>query len=117
MDEEVGPAQLVSVSCPTSSFCVAVGASGALYVSTDPAAGTWSGATIDNGRNLNWVSCPSTSLCVAVDQTGHVVSSTDPTGGPSAWAPALIDGDPCNDTTPCSVEEIQASDGHGVQTV
>ena len=32
-------------------------------------------------------------------------------------ATALIDGDPCNETTPCSVEEIQASDGHGLRTV
>ena len=61
--------------------------------------------------------CASVIRDSVVSQTGHVVTSTDPTGGPSTWTPALIDGDPCNETTPCSVEEIQASDGHGVQTV
>ena len=66
---------------------------------------------------LNSISCPSTSLCVAVDGTGHVITSTNPTGGPSAWKPALVDGDPCNDTTSCSMEQILASAGRGVETV
>ena len=108
---------LSSVSCPSASLCLAVGYAGALYISTDPASGTWSKATIDNRRPLNWIDCPSASLCLVADQNGHVVSSTDPTGGPSAWTPVLLDGDPCNDTTPCSVEKIQASDGTGLHTV
>jgi hypothetical protein len=94
-----------------------VGAGGALDTSTDPADGTWAHSTIDSSRRLDAVSCPTPSSCVAVDATGHVVSTTDPTGGPSAWTPSLIDGDPCNDTTPCSVEEIQVSDGSGRRTV
>ncbi len=109
---------LDGIACPSASLCLAVGTAGALDVSTNPASGAWTHTTIDDGRQLlNSIACPSASLCVAVDSTGHVVSSTDPTGGASAWTPALIDGDPCADTTPCSVEQIQASDVTGLHTV
>jgi photosystem II stability/assembly factor-like uncharacterized protein len=108
---------LNGIACPASSLCVAVGDGGALYTSIDPAVGDWSHATVDNGRLLYTVSCASPSLCVATDSSGHVVTSTNPTGGPSAWSPALIDGDPCNDTTPCSSEQVDASDALGLRTV
>jgi hypothetical protein len=77
----------------------------------------WTATTIDHARQLESISCPSVSLCVAVDSTGHAVVSTDPTGGASAWVPTLIDGDSCTDTTLCSVERIEASDGAGTHTV
>ncbi|MFZ0042098.1 MAG: hypothetical protein WAK93_12385 [Solirubrobacteraceae bacterium] len=108
---------LRAIACPSANLCVAVGGAGALDVSTNPQTGPWTSATIDNGRQLQSIACPSASLCVAVDSTGHVVTSTNPTGGPSTWTPALIDGDPCTDTTPCSVEQIQASDATGLHTV
>ncbi|MGN6872699.1 MAG: hypothetical protein ACTHMY_30285 [Solirubrobacteraceae bacterium] len=111
------PDDLHSVSCPSSSLCVAVGEQGALYVSTDPASGAWSHATIDNGLALNAVSCASASLCVAADQDGHVLTSTNPAGGPSAWTPALIDGDPCSDGHDCSIESIEASDKTGLHRI
>jgi hypothetical protein len=115
--QTVNADHLNAVTCPSASLCLAVGSRGALYVSTDPASGSWTGTTIDDFRELTWISCPSPSLCVATDSTGHVVTSTDPTAGPSAWAPTLIDGDPCTDTTPCSVEKIQAADATGLHTV
>lgn len=106
------------VSCASTSLCVAVGNGGAVYTSTRPAAGVWTKtATIDSGRLLTSIACPSTSLCVAGDSAGHVITSTNPTGGPSSWTGALIAGDPCNETTVCSDEQIQASDGTGVHTV
>ena len=108
---------LNSVACPTASLCLAVGTAGALAMSTDPASGGWTSTSIDHGRQLSSISCPSVSLCVAVDATGHVVSSTDPTGGPLTWTPALVDGDPCADLTPCTLENIQASDATGLHTV
>jgi hypothetical protein len=111
------PDDLLGVSCPSSSLCVAVGTQGALYVSTDPASGTWSHASIDYGLRLDSVSCPSVSLCVATDANGHVVSSTNPAGGPSAWTPILLDGDPCTDGHDCSVESIETSDKTGLRTV
>lgn len=111
------PDNLVSVSCPSSSECVAVGAQGALYVSTDPASDTWSHATIDSGFNLTSISCASTSLCMATDANGHVLTSTNPTADPSAWTSTLLDGDPCTDGHDCSVESIEASDANGVRAV
>ncbi len=108
---------LQSIACPSASLCLAVGYGGALELSTHPAAGRWSAERIDLERELESISCPSISLCVAVDAQGHIVTSTDPTGGPSTWKPALIDGNPCNDTTPCSIEKIEASDSTGVRTV
>jgi hypothetical protein len=106
---------LDSVACPSASLCLAVGAAGALDVSTNPGSGLWTHTTIDQGQQLNSITCPSASLCVAADSTGRVVSSTDPTGGPSTWTPALLD--PCADTTPCSSEQIQASDSTGLHSV
>jgi WD40 repeat protein len=111
------PETLASVACPSASLCVAVGSPGVLEFSTSPATGPWNRSTIDSGRVLTSIACPSISLCVAADSTGHVVTSTDPTGGPGAWTTALIDGDACSDITPCSVEQLQASDGSGVRTV
>jgi WD40-like Beta Propeller Repeat len=108
---------LLSIACPSASLCVAVGYDGALELSTHPASDQWTAETIDHYQQLDSISCPSVSLCVVVDSEGHVVTSTDPTGGPSTWKPALVDGDPCNDTTPCTIEQIQASDSTGVRTV
>ena len=107
---------LHSIACASASLCVAVGSNGAVEVSTDPAAGVWTHTTTDQGRTLTAVACPSGALCVAGDQTGHVVTSPNPTVN-AAWTPALIDGDPCTDTTPCSVEQIQASDRTGTRIV
>ena len=108
---------LSSVSCPSASLCVAVGANGALYTSAGPASGAWTKTTIDNGFGLTSIVCPSTSLCVAGDSTGNVITATNPTGGSASWTPARIEGDPCNVDTPCSDEEIQASDGAGLHTI
>jgi hypothetical protein len=105
------------VSCPSVSFCVAVGAQGVLAYSTDPASGSWTEETIDAGRNLTSVSCASASLCVATDQDGHVVTATNPTGGYYAWTPTLLEGDPCTDGTPCSIEDIEVNDKAGLRTI
>jgi hypothetical protein len=106
---------LDSVACPSASLCLAVGAAGALDVSTNPASDLSTHTTIDQGQQLNSIAFPSASLCVAADSTGRVVSSTDPAGGPSTWTPALLD--PCANTTPCSSEQIQASDSTGRHSV
>jgi hypothetical protein len=108
---------LASVACPSANLCVAVGSDGALEITTKPASRAWSSTTIDGARQLTSVACPSVSLCIATDSTGHVVTSADPTGGSATWIPALVDGDPCSDATPCSVEQIQTSDRTGLQTV
>lgn len=90
---------LDGVSCATESLCVAVGYEGAVYVSTDPAAGagSWSVDEANLGAHLTAVSCPSTSLCVAVSggygkAAGRVLTTTAPTSG--GWQSAALGGAP-----------------------
>jgi hypothetical protein len=60
---------LSSVSCPTSSFCVAVGPTNGVAVIYQD--GSWgSPSLIDSGGTLTSVSCSSDSYCVAVDSSG-----------------------------------------------
>ena len=82
---------LTSVSCPTTSFCLAVDASGGAIYSTDGGT-TWTSlGTIDSGNDLVGVSCASSALCVAVDTIGNIlVSATPSTAG--AWTPVYSDG-------------------------
>jgi hypothetical protein len=89
---------LFGISCPSTSFCVAVGQvgslGGGLLTSNNPTgeAKVWSGASIDEDDLLG-VSCASTSLCVTYNGKGTVFTSTEPTGGPMKWNPADIDGE------------------------
>jgi hypothetical protein len=82
-----------AISCPSSTLCVGVEASGNVVTSTDPTGGAeaWHAAHIDSAHTLGLkadvesVSCPTVALCVADDDAGNVFSSGDPTGGASAW--------------------------------
>ena len=66
--------QLNGVSCPTSSFCVAVDNNGQGFTYTGSAT-NWARTTIDpNQDELNSVSCPSTTFCVAVVASRTTVS-------------------------------------------
>lgn len=86
---------LQSVSCTSSSLCVAGDQHGNVVASTNPTggAGAWSpAANVDGSDSLDAVSCPSASLCVAVSTFGNLVTSTNPTGGAAAWsAPVNFD--------------------------
>lgn len=84
-------AQIRGVSCPTTSFCVAVTRLGGIFTTTDPDGGAaaWSGFHLqESGPRVHMygVSCPSPSFCVAVALGGKIVTSTDPAGGPGAWS-------------------------------
>ena len=60
-----GSTALNAVACPSSSWCVAVDASGHTLTYNNS---KWSGtSTIDSTRSLQSVSCVSTSFCAAVD--------------------------------------------------
>jgi hypothetical protein len=83
-------------------------------LSTDPAGGLRAPVTLDTLGTAYSIACPSVSLCVAGDSTGHILTATDPAGGPAAWSSTFVDGDPCTAVSPCSIEEILASSGHGV---
>ncbi len=77
---------LVSVSCPSASFCVAVDYSGHALTYNGTA---WSAPVdIDGSNLLRSVSCPSASFCAAVDGNGHALTYNG-----TAWsAPVDIDG-------------------------
>jgi RHS repeat-associated protein len=76
-----------SISCPTSTMCVAVGNTGHLWSSADPSGGSgaWARVTVGSSSTLTAISCPSTTFCVAGDEGGDLFVSTDPTGGASSW--------------------------------
>jgi hypothetical protein len=84
---------LSSISCPSTSLCVAVGEAGNLLTSTNPTggAGTWSAPVdVDGGQVINEVSCPTTTLCVAVAGKDALIS-TNPIGGARAWVSTQVD--------------------------
>jgi len=88
-----GTNPLVDISCPTSSFCVAIDGTGNAITSTNPtAAANWTVTNVDGSNHLSAVSCATNSLCVAVDRAGNVITSTNPTGGAAAWKVSLLDG-------------------------
>ena len=41
----------------------------------------------------------------------------NPTGGASAWSSFLVAALPCDPSTPCRAEALQALDDHGVKTL
>jgi hypothetical protein len=104
--------QLVGLSCPSASLCVAIDSVGNVLTSGAPTAGrsTWRAASIDSARRLSGVSCPSVSFCVAVDLGGDVFGdvfvSSDPAGGPAAWtrssSPAGLAGLSCPSSSLCA---------------
>lgn len=97
----VSNAPIDSISCPSTTLCVAADRSGGVVWSTNPAGGprAWHGANIDRSAEITSVSCPSTTECVAVDGSGDVVSTTDPTGGSGAWSVAKVDTSPTSTNT------------------
>ena len=69
-----------AVSCPTSTFCVAVDRSGAMSRFNGS---TWSTPqTIDGTTSLTSVSCPTTTFCAATDVRGNYVMMDGLTWGP-----------------------------------
>ena len=89
-----------TVSCPTSSFCLAADSRGAVLTTANPTAATpvWSQRqSVDNSFAAVDASCPSTTLCVAVATNGggDVMATTNPTASTPTWsAPVHIDSSP-----------------------
>ena len=79
-----------NISCPTATFCAAVGAGGFGQTFNGSA---WGARTnIDpssnpSGHTLTSISCPSASFCAAVDQAGNAMTFN----GSSWTAPAPVD--------------------------
>ncbi len=74
--------QLNSISCPSSSDCVAVGADGTIETTASSGA-SWSSQTSGVADALLGVSCASVSDCVAVGANGTILATTD---GGLVWA-------------------------------
>lgn len=65
-------AHVYSVSCPSTSFCVAAGLGG--YVTTYDGTSWSAPVNVDGGRPIETVSCPTESFCVGVDTDGYAVA-------------------------------------------
>lgn len=95
-----GAAHLISISCPSPSFCATVSGgsnnsnSGRILTSTDPTSGRWQSVQLSSSIDFRSISCGTPSLCVAVAKEGRVFVSTDPTGGAGAWRAAGTPGGP-----------------------
>ena len=111
---------VMTISCPSASRCVAVDTRGNILTSTNPAGGmgAWSKASVDQGRSLTSISCPSISLCVAGDQNGNILTSTNPLGGTNAWTIAVVDLPPCaSQSSQCISDQLYAHDDRGTRAV
>jgi hypothetical protein len=98
---------LFGVSCPTVSFCVAVGSRGAIVTSGEPGGGSaaWRSETAQPGPYVGTapgedrtspgtfesVSCPTAGMCAAVTQAGDFYASADPAGGAATWRATDLD--------------------------
>jgi hypothetical protein len=83
----LGPrSYLRAISCPTTSFCLAVDSWGNAWSSSDPSAGTvaWNDVFVDPNEGLTDVSCPG-SFCAAVNDSGQALTSTEPAEEGGAW--------------------------------
>jgi hypothetical protein len=114
---------VASVSCPSASLCVTVGASpsgesAVVGVSTDPGSGSWSTYQIPGASPGN-VSCPTASFCVlGGTNNGNVLISTNPAGGAGTWTSVFADRIDCTGApAACGPEQIVASDRTGVHAV
>ncbi len=91
---KISSTALTGVSCASNSLCVAVDASGNVFVSSNPGEGAGAGATwreLPIGHALTAVSCVAGPLCVAVDKAGDVLESSEPEG---SWVTRQIDSSP-----------------------
>jgi hypothetical protein len=82
-----GYAGFASISCPTTTLCLAVdnAANGQVAYTTDPTgpASAWTLTAIGTGVTLDSVSCVSATFCMIGGTDGYF--ATAPTGGATAW--------------------------------
>jgi hypothetical protein len=107
---------LTGVSCPTTTFCVAIDSDGRVVTSSAPLNGaqSWSASQVDGVNSLTSLSCASTTLCAAVDDSGHILTTTEPRASPTHWGVTLADGGHGLLGIACpSVALCVAADNHG----
>ncbi len=102
---------LNGVSCPSTSFCVAVGEGGQAFAYNGS---SWSSGTAIDGTDDLRASCPSTSFCAAVGEGGHVLTFNG-----TAWSaptllsqPVVLRGVSCPTTSFCmAVSNVYNNNG------
>lgn len=100
---------LPSVSCPASSFCVAVDAAGNAFVFNGS---TWTTAhPLNAGVELTSVSCPTTTFCAAVDANGNVYSydGTEWSSGDAIDSGVELTSVSCPATTFCAAVDASGN--------
>ncbi len=111
-----GGTHLISVSCPSPSFCAAVSGGsnnangGRVLTSTNPTAGQWQTTELGSQLDLRSISCGTPSLCVVAARDGRLFASTNPSGGAGSWASVPpptgagdLEGASCVSTLLCAV--------------
>ena len=112
-----GYAGFAAISCPTTTFCVAVdnGSTNQVAYTTDPAgpASAWTLTTIGSGVLLDSVSCQSATLCIVGGSQAYY--SADPTGGATAWKAiaALSPSDSVIQSLVCNTAKLCLGVGYG----
>jgi hypothetical protein len=117
-----GATHLISISCPSSSFCAAVSGgsnssnAGRVLTSTNPIAGEWQTVQLGDQLDFRTISCGTPSLCIAAARGGRLFASSDPSGGPGAWREVALpvgsgdlEGASCVSTVLCAVGNMTGS--------
>jgi hypothetical protein len=113
-----GYADFAAISCPTTTFCIAVGngATNQVATTTDPTgpASAWTLTTVGSGVLLDSVACASTTLCMIGGSQAYY--SADPTGGATAWkaVAALSASNSVIQSFACSTAKLCLGVGYGV---
>ena len=126
----LGTTNLLSARCVSASYCLVVGAGGAIFTtkpsSTNPTvASNWQKLTLTSAQttsDLKGIACPTTNVCLAVGAAGAVETSVTTgavlagslTSGAGAWAKVAsglsydLSGIRCSSATSC----VAAGVGH-----
>ena len=101
-----------SISCATSSFCVAVDGTGNALEYTGS---SWSSAlNIDGTNNIKSVSCPTTMFCEAVDASGNALTFSGTTWSLASWTTTNIDSTHAVKSVSCTSSTFcEAVDANG----
>lgn len=120
-----GTTGLGAVACPTTTRCIAVGAT---IMTTDDAGATWQERTVDGGMQaLRSISCSSATVCVAVGPNAEGAVNPSVPGfavithdGGNSWQPvalpaatAAVDQVDCTNAGACLAGGSQLGGQHG----
>jgi Zn-dependent metalloprotease len=107
---------VLSISCPSASFCVDGQKGGRIRYSTSPASTSWTEVTGIGSTAINGIFCLSTKFCAAVNGSGELlIADTEAKiKETSGWKASDIDGSTALDGVACTSEtSCVAVDGAG----